>query len=328
LSGTLQGDEPNFSLAVIIPCFRVAGQLAHVLNRIGPEVHKIYCVIDGCDQGSGTVAEKAAATDSRIRVVYHSENLGVGAACITGYQHALRDGATVLVKIDGDGQMSPADLLTLVQPILQGKADYVKANRFSNLENLRGMPTIRMIGNLGLSFLSKLSSGYWNIFDPTNGFTAMHWRVASMLPWDRISKRYFFESDLLFRLYTLRAVILDRPLPGRYADERSSLLVWRAACEFPFYHLRNFAKRLFYCYLLRDFNIASLNLVLAIVLLMFGTVFGAVQWVRSVQLNEFASAGTVMLAALPFILGWQALLAFFTFDLHNIPTEPLQRQYL
>ena len=149
-----------------------------------------------------------------------------------------------------------------------------------------------------------------------------------MLPWDRISKRYFFESDLLFRLNTLRAVTIDRPLPGRYADERSSLSVWRAACEFPVLHLRNFVKRLFYCYLLRDFNIASLNLLLAIVLLSFGLVFGMVQWVRSVQLNEFASAGTVMLAALPFILGWQALLAFFSFDLHNIPSEPVQRQFL
>lgn len=314
-------------LAVIIPCYRVADQLRDVLGCIGGEVAQIYCVIDGCDQGSGEVAESAAVSDSRIRVLYHDENQGVGAACMTGYQHALRDGATILVKVDGDGQMAPEEIPNLVQPIIDGQADYVKANRFSSLEDLQGMPTLRMIGNTGLSFLSKLSSGYWNVFDPTNGYTALHCDAANKLPWEKVSRRYYFESDILFRLYLLRAVVVDYPLPARYSTENSSLWIWQAALQFPFFLVRNFVKRLFYGYMLRDFNVASLNLVFAIALLGFGATFGATQWIRSVEQQQVATSGTVMLAALPFILGWQSLLAFFTFDVRNIPVEPLQRRH-
>lgn len=313
-------------IAVIIPCYRVAKQLANVLSSIGPEVDSIICVIDGCDQGSGEVAHQAASRDPRIRVLVHEFNQGVGSACATGYRQALADGADIMVKLDGDGQMCPHDIGKLIEPLLLGEADYVKGNRFWNLEDMRGMPTVRVIGNIGMTFFAKLSSGYWNIFDPTNGFTAIHQTVAHRIPWERMHRGYFFESDLLFRLYTLRAVVIDLPLPARYANEQSSLSEFQALIRFPFYHGVNFIKRVFYCYFLRDFNFASLNLVMAVCLMSFGSIFGAVQWVRGMELQQFNSPGTVMLAALPMILGWQALLSFLTFDVGNIPRQPLQRQ--
>ena len=203
-------------VAVIIPCFRVAQHLAGVLSGIQSEVGTIYCVIDGCDQGSSGVAQAAARDDQRIRILEHEHNQGVGSACLTGYRQALADGAEIIVKLDGDGQMCSADIPYLILPLLRGEADYVKGNRFSNLEHLRSMPTIRLLGNAGLSFFSKLSSGYWNIFDPTNGFTAMHSSVARQIPWERLHRGHFCESDLLFRLYTLRAAVVDQPLPARF----------------------------------------------------------------------------------------------------------------
>jgi len=127
-------------------------------------------------------------------------------------------------------------------------------------------------------------------------------------------------------LYTLRAVVVDQPLPARYAGEQSSLNVLRALTRFPIYHCTNFFKRIFYCYFLRDFNLASLNLLVAVGLLTFGLLFGITQWVRGIELQQFNSAGTVMLAALPLIMGWQALLAFLSYDMSNIPHKPLQRQ--
>ncbi len=228
----------------------------------GRKFRPIYCVDDACPEGSWTAAQEAAADDPRIRLIHHPRNTGVGGAVITGYRRALADGADVIVKLDGDGQMAPEDIAKLVDPILQGEADYVKGNRFFSLEDLRSMPWVRLVGNAGLSLLSKLSCGYWNLFDPTNGFTAIHARALAMLPLEKLSRRYFFESDMLFRLNSLRAVVQDVPIEARYGDERSNLSVMQALVWFPLCHLRNYSKRLFYNYFLRDFNIASVNLLI------------------------------------------------------------------
>jgi len=312
-------------LAVVIPCFRVAEHLPAVIAAIGPEVHLIYCVIDGCPEGSGGVAEEIARQESRVRVLYHEKNLGVGAACRTGFQRAIEGGAEIIVKLDGDGQMRAELIAELVQPILDGEADYVKGNRFFNLEDARRMLSIRFIGNAGLTFLTKMSSGYWNIFDPTNGFVAMSQTVARQLPWSKIGEDYFFESDLLFRLNTLRAVVVDYPMEARYGSEQSNLDPMLALRQFPLNHLRNLVKRLLYSYFLRDFNVASVHLLVGLSLVAFGTWFGADQWIRGIERNQFASSGTVMLAALPLILGWQALLAFVAYDVGSVPTKVLHR---
>jgi dolichol-phosphate mannosyltransferase len=306
-------------IAVVIPCYKVENHLANVLARIGAEVSAIYCVIDACPDGSGEVALKSQSIDNRIQVIQLERNSGVGHAFMTGMRRALDDGMEIIVKLDGDGQMPPENIPTLVEPLLLGDADFAKGNRFFHLEDLKSMPLVRMVGNAGLSFFSKLSTGYWNLFDPTNGFIAIRSETANRIPWDKIHRRYFFESDLLFRLYTLRALVIDVPLKSHYANERSNLSVLQAAIQFPFYHFRNFVKRVFYCYFLREFNIASMNLMLSIGLIGFGVSFGLVNWIRGYELNQLASAGTVMFAALPLILGWQALLSFLAFDVGNVP---------
>lgn len=322
---SLNEPAPTAVVAVVIPCYRVEHSIADVLNRIGPEVAIVICVDDGCPSGSRRVAEEAAANDPRVRVLCHEQNMGVGAAVVMGYEAALALGADIIVKLDGDGQMAPERIADLIDPILRGEADYLKGNRFFNLEDLRSMPRLRLLGNAGLSFLSKLSSGYWNLFDPTNGFTAIHSTAAALLPLNKLSKRYFFESDMLFRLNVLRAVVLEVPMAAHYAGEHSNLSITKAMFEFPLLHMRNLIKRIFYEYFLRDFNIASINLVLGTVLLLFGIAFGSVHWIRGYAFDILASPGTVMLAALPVILGTQLLLSFINFDLANVPRRPLQR---
>jgi len=312
-------------VAVVIPCYRVEQSIADVINRIGPEVALVICVDDGCPAGSGQAAQQAADNDPRVRILRHEQNMGVGAAVVTGYKAALALGADIIVKLDGDGQMAPEKIGDLIELILRGEADYLKGNRFFNLEDLRLMPRLRVLGNTGLSFLSKLSSGYWNLFDPTNGFTAIHATTAALLPLNKLSKRYFFESDTLFRLNVLRAVVLEVPMTAHYAGEHSSLSISKTVLEFPFLHLRNLFKRIFYNYFLRDFNMASINLVMGTLLLLFGIVFGSVHWIRGYAFDVLASPGTVMLAALPVILGSQLMLSFINFDLANVPQRPLQR---
>jgi glycosyltransferase involved in cell wall biosynthesis len=312
-------------IAVVIPCYAVSRQVVGVLQRIGPEVQRIYVVDDACPEESGRMVRESVL-DPRVRVLTHPRNLGVGAAVVTGYRQAVADGADVVVKIDGDGQMDPRMLLRLVNPIVAGVADYAKGNRFFGVESMRPMPTLRKLGNLALSLFSKGSSGYWQVFDPTNGYTAIHAAVLRALPLDKLEPRYFFESDLLFRLNLLGAVVCDIPMTANYGTERSGLQIGRAIPEFLFKHLRNMTKRLVYVYFLNDFSIASIELLLGTACLLFGTLFGSWEWLRSFRAGVPASAGTVMLAALPVLLGVQLLLAFLAFDVGRKETVAFHRR--
>ncbi len=310
------------NIAVVIPAYRVTAHIAALIAAIPSHVWRIYVVDDCCPEKSGDFVTEHNR-DSRVVVLRNAVNLGVGGAVMRGYRQAAAEGATVIVKLDGDGQMNPALIEKFVRPILLGQADYTKGNRFYDLRKIRSMPVVRIIGNMGLSFVSKLSSGYWQIFDPTNGFTAIHAKLIDRLPLEHISERYFFESDLLFRLNTIRALVLDIPMDAHYADEISHLKIRHIMLEFGFKHCRNFAKRIAYNYFLRDMSAASLELIAGLSLMLFGSIFGAITWTESISTGRAAPLGTIMLAALPLLLGFQLLLAFLSFDVNAQVRRPL-----
>jgi dolichol-phosphate mannosyltransferase len=310
-------------IAVVIPCYRVRDTILGVIERIPKTVEAIICVDDSCPEHAGDFVE-AECRDPRVVVIRNPKNLGVGGAMIAGYQAALGRGMDIVVKIDGDGQMDPAILPDFVDPLISGLADYTKGNRFFWPRSIYGMPVLRLIGNAGLSFLTKASSGYWRIMDPTNGYTAIHSVALRALPLDRVANRYFFESDMLFRLYNARAVVLDIPMDSRYANEKSSLSIYRVLLPFLLMNLRNLGKRFIYSYFVRDFNMASVMTIIGLPLLIFGVIFGTIGWIDSSRLGTTASAGTVMVAALPIIVGLQLLLSALSFDLNNQPQIALQ----
>lgn len=312
----------NDLIAVVIPCYKVKRHVLDVISGIGPEVWRIYAVDDCCPEESGEFI-KINCRDRRVVVLKNSENKGVGGAVIRGYTEAIKDGASIIVKIDGDGQMDPSLISYLTAPILAGEADYTKGNRFYYLEEIRSMPKVRLFGNAVLSFMTKLSSGYWNLFDPTNGFTAIHTYVAKNLPLTKISNRYFFETDILFRLNTIRAVVVDIPMHAKYGDEESNLKISLIIGEFLIKHCRNLIKRIFYNYYLRDMSIASIELPVGITMFLFGVIFGCYKWFSSIVGIQAATAGTVMLSALPSIFGFQLLLAFLQYDIVSIPNKPI-----
>jgi dolichol-phosphate mannosyltransferase len=309
-------------IAVVVPCYRVGRAVLEVIRRIGPEVECIYCVDDCCPDDSGSLIEREA-TDPRVRVLRNPQNLGVGGAMRTGYRAAIADGMAIVVKIDGDGQMAPELLPQLVKPILDGEADYVKGNRFFSIDQVRGMPPVRIFGNAALSFATKLSTGYWSLFDPTNGYTAIHTAVLAELPLDRIADRYFFESDMLFRLNIVRARVIDMPMTAVYGNEKSNLKISRIIIPFAMGHLRNLLTRVFYNYFLRDFQIASLELLLGLIATTFGTVVGAYLWIENGVHGVYTQPGPIMIAALPILTGIQMLLAFFSFDIHAEPSRAI-----
>ena len=258
-----------------------------------------------------------------MKVLRHQVNSGVGAATKTGMKAAIDFGATIIIKLDGDGQMDPRLIPKFVNPISKGKADYVKGNRFFSIEHINTMPKTRIFGNLILSFYSKLSSGYWNISDPNNGFFAINSEVVRHLPLDKISNRYFFESDILFRLNLLRAKILDMPMKSKYATEKSNLRIIPTIFEFSFKHLRNFLKRIVYTYFIRDLNLASLQLFFGLGLSLFGLTIGAHGWWNSYRVGETTNTGTLILTAMSILSGLQLLLGFFSYDMANVPRETI-----
>jgi glycosyltransferase involved in cell wall biosynthesis len=307
-------------IIVVIPAFQAEKQITDVLRGI-PKFVSAIVVIDDCspDHTSELVT---GCDDSRIHLVRHERNQGVGGAVLTGYRKALELGAEIIVKMDSDDQMDPAYLIPLIAPILAGQADYTKGNRFLHADKLKSMPIIRRVGNAGLSFLTKAASGYWNIFDPTNGYTAIHATIISLLNTSRMHKRYFFESSVLIELGMIRAVARDVLIPARYHNEESSLSEWKAFFEFPPRLLAGFLRRLLIQYFLRDFSIFSMLLLSGVMFSSFGLVFGLYHWYISSITNTIASTGTVMIAVLPLILGSQLLIQAMIVDMQNIPIEP------
>lgn len=309
-------------IAVVIPCYRVGRMVLDVIARIGPEVGWIFIVDDACPVGTGQLV-MAECTDPRARVIQHEANQGVGGATVTGYKAAVHTGAKVIVKLDGDGQMDPALIPNLARLILQGRSDYVKGNRFHRIRDVSGMPVVRLLGNAALSFLTKLSSGYWQLFDPTNGFTAIQRDVLMEIELDSLAKRYFFESDVLYNLNQLRAVVTEMPMRAVYGDEPSSLSPIKVLGPFLKGNMRNFCKRLVYTYYVRNFSLASLELLISLPLILFGLSYGTVHWIHAHHSAVPAASGVVMAAALPVILGTQLLLSWLNYDVSNQPTQPI-----
>lgn len=315
-------DYKTFNISVVIPCYREKNHILDVIDKIPEYVNNIICVDDCCPDDTGEYI-KSNCNDKRVSVITHENNQGVGGAMITGYKAALESRSDIIIKIDGDGQMNPEIIPGFINPIISGHSDYTKGNRFFDVEKISSMPKIRILGNAALSFMNKLSTGHWQIFDPNNGYTAIHANVLNLLPLNKIHKGYFFESDMLFRLNIMRAVVTDIPMDSMYGNESSHLGIGKALFTFSTNHIKNFMKRLVYNYFLRDFSIASVELILGPIMILFGVLFGSIKWVESVQATTEATAGTVMLAALPVIIGLQLALSALSYDIDNAPKRPL-----
>lgn len=319
--------EADLKIAVVIPCYRVKEHILGVISGIGPEVSVVYIVDDACPDESGKFVQERS-TDKRLKFIFHDQNQGVGGAVISGYEEALRDSVDVVVKMDGDGQMLGADIPTLVLPLILGEADYTKGNRFDSLDIMHNMPKARIAGNAVLSLWSKMSSGYWSVTDPTNGFTAIHKSALAKLALGKVSNRFFFESDMLFRLNLANAVVEDVSLPARYGSEKSNLKIRKVLVEFPLKHIRNQMKRVLYRYYLREWSIASFELPSSLIMLAFGSFFGLITFIQASQAGQSVTAGQVTVAALSIILGFQLFLSFLAYDIQSEPKIPIQRRVI
>jgi len=306
-------------ITVVIPCYNVSRHIESVIKNLPQEVDWIIAVNDVSKDDTGNVLVKLKENYKKLIVIEHTTNQGVGGAMITGYKRSLELDSDITIKIDGDDQMDSSNIPMLIKPLIEGKADYTKGNRFRDFKALKQMPAIRRMGNLGLSFLIKAASGYWNIFDPNNGFIAINKDTLRSLNFEKIYKRYFFESSMLIELYYSNAVITEIPMKARYGDEKSSLSVTRTLFGFPPKLLKAFIRRIILKYFLFDFNIASVYILFGVPFFIFGVIYGILNFIKYASSHVGAPTGTVVIPTLLIILGFQLLLAAISYDIINYP---------
>ena len=318
--------KPDFrkhNIAAVIPCYRVETEIESVLRALPRYIKHIIVVDDASPDSTPDLVTASAKKDKRITLIRHPSNRGVGGAMVTGYRKSLELGAQIVVKIDGDGQMDVDLLPDLLTPLVRGDADYTKGNRFRDFQSLQYMPLIRRIGNMGLGFLAKAATGYWNLFDPTNGFVAIRSEVLAHLPLTRIDSTYYFETSMLANLYLLGALVKDVPMPARYRGEVSSLLIHRILFEFPLKLFGTFLRRLLLKNFIYDFSMGTIYILTGLPLFVFGLIFGITKWIQYASIGVPAPTGTVMLPTLSLLLSIQLLLSAIEIDLRSVPKESL-----
>ena len=302
----------NLKIAVAIPCYKVEQHLQQVVAGLPDFVDSILLVDDCSPDGTPQLVDKLADSDPRIIALHHKENLGVGGAMRTAFSKVLETDIDVVVKLDGDGQMDSRYISPLVEALTH--AEFAKGNRLFDRAMLRRMPALRRLGNMGIGFMVKASSGYWNVSDPVNGFFAIRTSTLKHMELERLSQRFFFESSMLIELHYTGARIKEVSMPAIYGDEKSNLSIGKTLFSFPPRLFAAWLRRIHLSYFVFDFNICSLYLLIGLPSFLFGLIFGICEWIHYASINSPSPTGTIMVAVLTFILGFQMLLAAAQYD--------------
>ena len=306
-------------ITVVIPCFRTCYKITNsIINKIPQNVNDIIVIDDKCSFNTGKKLSKVCE-DKRLKIIYHKNNKGVGGAVMSGYRLALKNKSDIIIKLDGDGQMDPLEIKNLIKPILNKEADYSKGNRLSRLSHVRNMPMSRLIGNFFFSICAKFTTGYWNIFDFSNGFTAIKGSVLKNIISENINERFFFETDMLFHLYILRAKVVDVNMKPIYGEEKSNLKILKVSKYFPLMMLKRFFQRLFFTYFILKISFNSFALLLSALFLFIGLVLGLYNWIHFSSIGEFTPNGIIMIVAINLLIGTFLLCYFLIEDTKNVP---------
>ncbi|TAK25568.1 MAG: glycosyltransferase family 2 protein [Chloroflexota bacterium] len=304
------------SVAVVVPAFNEETQIAQVLGTMPAFVDEII-VIDDCsrDRTAEIVESWHAGSDRRVTLFRHRERSGVGGAIATGYRQALDCGSDIVAVMAGDGQMPPEELPTILDPIVEERADYAKGNRLFSGEAWRQTPRPRYLGNAVLSLLTKIASGYWHVADSQSGYTAIARRTLAELDLNAIYPRYGVPNDLLIKLNVIGARVADVPIRAIYGiGERSKMRIWSVTPTIALLLFRGFLWRLFHRYVIRDFHPLVFFYAIGALLVTVGVGLGSLETFLKITTGNIAIA-TVVLVALLIISGGQMLLFAMWFDM-------------
>ncbi|MBP3762826.1 MAG: glycosyltransferase family 2 protein [Bacteroidales bacterium] len=300
-------------MATAIPCYKVEQTLEQVVQGLPAFVDCIVLVDDCSPDGTPALVDQLASSDNRIIALHHTKNMGVGGAMKTAFRKTLDTNVDVVVKVDGDGQMDTSYIASLVDALDEN--DFSKGNRLFDRQMLHAMPAIRRMGNMGIGFMVKMASGYWNISDPVNGFFAIRTTTLRRMDMERVADRFFFESSMLVEMHYTGARIREVTMPAIYADEKSNLSISKTLFSFPPRLVAAYLRRLYLSYFVYDFNICSVYNLVGLPLFLFGLIFGLCEWIHYASTSSPSPTGTIMIAVLTFILGFQMLLAAIQYDI-------------
>ena len=305
----------SYNIAVVIPYYNAADHIVNVVGKLPDYISKIY-IID--DSSVEILPFNILNKNNKVVFLKNNNNLGVGGAVKKGFLKAIEDNIDFIIKVDADDQMDTNYISELLDGVIDKGFDYVKGNRFRDLKALKKMPFFRKIGNLGLSFFTKVATGYWNNFDPTNGFFIIKRERLEQLDFTNLSNRYFFETSLLSELYFTKAKVLDVNMPAIYGEEQSNMQVWKMPFVFFPKLIKIFFKRIIKTYLLYDFNIGSVYLIFGAPMFLFGFFYGIFEWYIHTTNGVLAPTGTIMIITLNLILGLQLILQAIQYDILRV----------
>lgn len=313
----------QYKISLVIPVYNVGISILKLLEKIPNFIDQIYVIDDNCPMKTGNIILENNTNLKNVKVILNKTNLGVGGAVKVGYLESIKDSFDITVKIDGDDQMNPNEIDKLLQPIISEKYGYTKGNRFINQNEIENYPRTRFYGNIFLSFISKLSSGYWDIFDPINGFTAIKTEILKKINLEKIDNRYFFETDMLYSLYLVDIKIKDVPVEIKYNNNQvQNLNVTKEAFNFLFKNIHRTFSRIKNKYFLHNFSITSFFCFSSLILFLFAICFGGFNWIKyGMLLNKLAPTGIVILSISSLTLSLLFFGVFLYLDSLNNPNN-------
>lgn len=304
------------TVAAVVPAYNEEQLIGRVIATMPEFVDRIFIVDDRSLDRTAEVV--SAQGDSRVRVIRHEVNTGVGGAILDGHRKVIEEGIDIAVVMAGDAQMDPAYLPNLLDPIIDDGYGFTKANRFFSMTSFAGMPRHRILGNVALAFMTKMASGYWHLFDPQNGYTAIRRTVLERLPMERISLGYQFENDLLIHLNILGTRARDVPVPALYGEETSKIRLGRVAPAILNLLVFGFWKRIWWKYVLWSFSPIAMLLFAGLALTLFGLVAGVLVAAAAFA-HHTPTAATVMISVGPLLVGINLLVQALVLDIQESP---------
>jgi len=317
-AGRTANDEPCYRgerIAVVIPAYNEEKLIGEVLAGIPDYVTRVYAVNDGSTDRTGTIIDAYARRDARVVPIHHNPNRGVGAAITAGYKQAVEDGMDIAAVMAGDNQMDPGYLPSLLDPIVDGRADYAKGNRLISDAYRAGMSGWRSFGNSLLTFLTKVASGYWQMMDPQNGYTAISVKALKVLPLDGIYQGYGYCNNLLVWLNIYGMRVQDVAIPARYGREKSGIKYSTYIPRVSKLLLGNFFLRLKTKHILMGFHPLAFFYFAGAVLAPLGLAGGAITFWEKFVMGESVLFVHGVLSFLMFMMGMQFLLFAMLFDM-------------
>ena len=242
-------------LCVVVPAYNEEKQIEKVIETMPDFIDKIVIVDDKSKDKTVDVVNRFDRQKQEIVLIEHAQNQGVGGAIASGYKWAIDNEMDAAVVMAGDGQMDSKDLPALLDPVVEGKADYSKGNRLFTGEAYKKIPKVRYFGNGVLSLMTKIASGYWHIADSQSGYTVINKKALHTIDWDKMYKSYGQPNDLLVRLNIYNFKVVDIPTDPVYnVGEKSGIKIRKVIFSIGWLLLKMFLWRMKEKYIIRDFH--------------------------------------------------------------------------